>query len=73
MTSATLDQRHADSEDEVLLTVPEAAKLLRISRWGVYRLIHSRQLTTIKIGARRLIPREAVTKLIDRLSQEDNL
>lgn len=73
MTAPTHDEHQANHADEALLTVPEAARMLRISRWGLYRLIHSRQLTTIKIGARRLIPRKAVVSLIDRLAGEDNL
>ncbi|WP_246001524.1 helix-turn-helix domain-containing protein [Allorhizocola rhizosphaerae] len=52
--------------------MPEACALLRISRWGLYRLIHSRQLKTIHIGSRRLIPRDAVLDLIEKLGQEGN-
>lgn len=58
--------------EPMLLTVPEACVLLRISRWGLYRLIHSRSLRTIQIGSRRLIPREAVVELIEKLGQEAN-
>jgi excisionase family DNA binding protein len=58
------------TREPVLLTVPEACNQLHISRWMLYRLIHTRQLTTIKLGRRRLVPQAAVTSLIDRLSQE---
>jgi excisionase family DNA binding protein len=54
----------------VLLTVPEACSQLHISRWMLYRLIHTRQLTTIKLGRRRLIPQASITDLIERLTQE---
>jgi excisionase family DNA binding protein len=56
----------------VLLTVPEACAQLHISRWMLYRLIHTRQLTTIKLGRRRLIPQAAVISLIKRLAEEIN-
>jgi excisionase family DNA binding protein len=51
-----------------LLTVHEACQHLRISRWMFYRLLQSRQLATIKIGRRRLVPHSAVDHFIqDRL------
>lgn len=53
-----------------LLTVPEACAALRISRWALYSLIHKRQLRTIRIGARRLVPMTAVLDLIGRLEEE---
>jgi excisionase family DNA binding protein len=53
-----------------LLTVDEARQALRISRWTLYRLIQQRQLTTVKIGSRRLVPRESLEALIARLVDE---
>jgi len=43
-------------KNELLLTVPETAKLLRTSQWMIYKLIREDTLATIKIGSRRLIP-----------------
>lgn len=54
----------------VLLTVPEACERLRISRWMLYELIRSRQLTTVKLGSRRLVPLAGITALVDRLAAE---
>ena len=54
-----------------VLTVAEAAERLRISRWMLYKLIHERQITTFKLGSRRLIPESAVSKLVDQLSGEE--
>ncbi|WP_442792361.1 helix-turn-helix domain-containing protein [Amycolatopsis sp. NBC_01307] len=48
----------------LLLTVDEACRALRVSRWSLYRLIDSRRLSTIKIGARRLVPREELQRFI---------
>lgn len=48
----------------VLLTVPEAAGLLRISRAKIYELLMSGQLRSVRIGSRRLVPVDAVTEFI---------
>ncbi|GGM27651.1 helix-turn-helix domain-containing protein [Dactylosporangium sucinum] len=53
-----------------LLTVPEAAARLRVSKWMLYNLIRSRQLRSVKIGARRLIPVGAVDALVTVLEEE---
>lgn len=47
-----------------LLTVLETCAALRVSRWTVYRLIQQKQLRTIKIGSRRLVPVDAVAEFI---------
>lgn len=63
----------AQSVRPSLLTIDEARAELRISRWMLYkRFIHTRQLPTVKIGSRTLIPRDAVQSLIERLRSEDN-
>ncbi len=40
----------------VVYRVEEAAQALRISRDGIYELIRSGRLKTIKVGSRRLVP-----------------
>jgi len=54
----------------VLLTAKEASAALRISSWKLYDLINRRRIDTVKIGRRRLIPADELTKLIDELRQE---
>ena len=54
-----------------VLTVSEACVALRISKWTIYQLIRSRQLATIKIGKRRVIPATAIRALIERLQAEE--
>ena len=49
-----------------LLTIDEARAALRVSKWTVYRLVNDRQLDTLKIGSRRLIPLHAVETYIAR-------
>lgn len=53
--------------DDLVITVDEAAKKLRISRWTLYTLIRSNRLKTIKIGRRRLIPVDALAECVDNL------
>ncbi|WP_410641208.1 helix-turn-helix domain-containing protein [Amycolatopsis sp. lyj-346] len=48
-----------------LLTVPEACAELRIKRSKLYMYLHSRQLTSVKLGSRRLIPRSAIRALVE--------
>jgi excisionase family DNA binding protein len=57
----------------ILLTVTEACVVLRVSRWSLYQLIRSRKLTTVQIGRRRLIPRDSLQALIERLRGEELL
>src|SRR5262249_55003042 len=54
-----------------LIRVEDAARLLNIGRPAVYDLIRSRRLRTVKIGARRLIPREAIDEVIALLLDEE--
>lgn len=49
-----------------LLTVEEACAELRIKRSKLYMYLHSQQLTSVKLGSRRLIPRSAVQELIEK-------
>jgi excisionase family DNA binding protein len=48
-----------------VLTVEEAAGLLRISRGSAYEAVKTRQLPTIRIGRRVLVPRAALMRLLD--------
>ncbi len=70
-SDGTADVQNAFRADPSLLTIREAAAKLRISRWTLYGLIHRRQLKTIRIGARRLVPAAALQALIDHLAGEE--
>ena len=52
--------------DKLLVSTKEAARLLSLSERSVYFLIQSGRLPSRKIGARRLVPREAVEKFATR-------
>ncbi|MBT9605904.1 helix-turn-helix domain-containing protein [Microbacterium sp.] len=47
-----------------LYTVQEAADLLRISTWTLQKLIRERQLGSIKVGSRRLVPTEDFERFV---------
>jgi excisionase family DNA binding protein len=57
---------HSTTTD--LLTVPEAHARLRISKSGLYNLIHQRAIATVKIGTRTLVPGAEIERLIQQLS-----
>ena len=50
----------------VVLRVPEACALLRVSKWTLYELIRTGQLETIKIGSRRVVPVTAIQAFVER-------
>jgi excisionase family DNA binding protein len=54
-----------------LLTVPEAAAALHLSRWTIYELIRRRHLVSVKIGRCRRIPRDALQEYVARLREEE--
>ena len=48
------------AEDPLLLTVSEAAKLLRISRGLAYELVRQQRIPFIRLGRRILVPRHGL-------------
>jgi excisionase family DNA binding protein len=48
-----------------VLTVEEAAALLRISRQSAYAAVKAGELPTVKIGRRLLVPRHRLEQLLD--------
>jgi excisionase family DNA binding protein len=51
-----------EKRPRVMLTVEEASRTLHISRWTLYRLMRDRQLASVKIGSKRLIPAASIEK-----------
>ncbi|WP_431774297.1 excisionase family DNA-binding protein [Streptomyces cucumeris] len=54
---------------QVLLTVEEAARRLRIGRTTCYALISSGELESVPVGRLRRVPAEAVPEFVARLRQ----
>ena len=58
----------------ICVTPEEAGKVLGIGRTFVYELLATGKLESIKLGRRRLIPREALERLVaeERERQSEN-
>lgn len=54
----------------LLMTVEEAADLLRLGRTRMYELVMSGQIVSVKVGRRRLIPRKSLEDFVDGLIDE---
>ncbi len=66
-----VDTPLADSDQaSKVLTVEETAKELRISRNGAYEAIRRKEIPSIRIGRRIIVPRVALQRLLDNASGE---
>jgi excisionase family DNA binding protein len=65
MVSASLE----DHMDNVLISIPEAGKMLSVGRSTLYRLIGDGQLETVKIGRRTLIRVTSIRALAGEASE----
>ena len=56
------EARHGDERlgDVRFLTVAEVASLMRVSKMTVYRLVHSGELTAVRVGRSFRVPEKAV-------------
>jgi excisionase family DNA binding protein len=61
------------SESPMLLTVEEAARLLRIGRTTTYELVMRGRIQSVKVGRRRLVVRQGLNRYVAELlaSQSD--
>jgi excisionase family DNA binding protein len=50
--------------DQHVITVEEAAEILRISRNGAYEAVKRKEIPSIRIGRRVLVPRIALEKML---------
>ncbi|MDR7450138.1 MAG: helix-turn-helix domain-containing protein [Armatimonadota bacterium] len=53
-----------DVLEEGVLSVPEAARLLGVSRTTLYNFLQAGRLPSLRLGGRRLIPRRALVALL---------
>lgn len=52
-------------DQQPVLTVSEAARLLRLSRAFTYELVASGKLPSVRFGRRIMIPRAAIERILD--------
>ncbi len=57
-------------EESLLLNVRDGARLLKVSRSRVYELVHSRQIPSVRLGKRILIPRAKLARFIEELADD---
>lgn len=50
----------------VILTVPQVAKVLSISRAGAYELTHSRNFPAMLVGSRIVVPKDRLIAWVDQ-------
>lgn len=70
-TTGPTTARSEGDQAPTLLTVHQACGALNISRWTLYQLIRKRQLASVKIGRRRLIPATELIRFVERLRGEE--
>ena len=56
-----------DMETDVVLTIEEAARRLRIGRTNMYALVMSGEVQSVTIGRLRRVPVRCLTEYIDNL------
>ena len=64
--------QHSNLNDRLTLSIPEACASLGIGRSSLYELIRSRELLTILIGKRRLVPVASMREFITRLAGQES-
>lgn len=53
----------------IAFTIPGAVAYSGLSRSGLYRLIQSKELPSVRVGGRRMIQRAAIDAFFARLAQ----
>lgn len=56
----------------LMLSVPEVAAVLGISRAGAYELVHSKGFPSLTIGSRIVVPKEKFIAWIDEKSSDNS-
>lgn len=62
-----MDRRKRNPGLSVLLTVEEAAELLRLGRTRTFELVMRGNIQSVKIGRRRLVVREGLDRYVAEL------
>ncbi|HTL42096.1 MAG TPA: helix-turn-helix domain-containing protein [Pseudolysinimonas sp.] len=60
----------ATTASDIVYTVREVAEMLKVSAWTVNKLIRERDLGSIQIGARRLVPTADLEEYLRELRKQ---
>lgn len=63
---------HDVQYEQLTLTVPEVARMLRISRGAAYEAVRRGEIPTLRLGKRLLVPRVALEQLLNTPSGSPN-
>jgi excisionase family DNA binding protein len=66
-----MERRLAGADENELYTVPEVARVLRLSAETVRTLIRDGRLPSTAVGRRRMVSRRTIRRIIDNLPEED--
>lgn len=58
---------NSEPTEALLLTIEDAALLLSISKSRVFDLCRDGKLRSVKLGKRRMVPRQCLTDYVDEL------
>ena len=61
------------TDSRLVVTIAEAAKLLGISRSFAYELVKRGELPVVRLGRRQLVPKEALSRLMESVAQQSHL
>jgi excisionase family DNA binding protein len=64
---APSNDRRVASAERLMLTVAQSAELLGLGRTTTYELVMRGTIESVHVGRRRLIPRRALDRFIERL------
>ena len=65
MTQSTQTQDQMNPSESLVLTVGEAARLLRLSKTTTYDQIRQGSIPSIRMGKRILVPRAALMRMLE--------
>ena len=55
----------------LLLTIDQVAELLNLGRTKTYEIVMSKSLESIKVGRRRLVPRDSVDDYVSKIRRQE--
>jgi len=69
MVGQARTERHFGSDEPLTYSVEQAAKRLGISRSLAYDSVRTGAIPTLRLGARVLVPRAALERMVDRATE----